>query len=70
LWGKGAFGSLCGLTGQGAKATAMVAVVVREVGVVDGAVVPIIGVPLQAYAIGVMTIDVWSQAPTTPVSHT
>jgi hypothetical protein len=41
----------------------------REVGVVDGAVVPIVGVPLWQYAVGVMAVDMWSQAPATPMPH-
>jgi hypothetical protein len=43
--------------------------VVREVWVIDRAVVPEIGVPLQQDAVGVVTVDVWSWAPTAPMSH-
>jgi hypothetical protein len=57
------------LAGQGALAVAMVSVVVGHVGIVDGAVVPKIGVPLGQDAVGVMTIDVRSWAPTTPMTH-
>jgi hypothetical protein len=44
-------------------------VMVREVGVVDGAVIPKVGVPLQQDAVGVMTVDMWGQALATPMSH-
>jgi hypothetical protein len=47
----------------------MAAVVFREVGVVDGAVVPEIGVPLWQDAVGVMAIDMQGRAPVTPMSH-
>jgi hypothetical protein len=48
---------------------AVAAIVLGEVGVIDGAVVPIVGVPLWQNAVGVMTVDVWGRAPVTPVSH-
>jgi hypothetical protein len=69
LWGKCAFGRFCSFAGQGTEATAMAAVIVREVGVIDGAVVPIIGVPLWQDAIHVMAVDMWGQAPMTPMPH-
>jgi hypothetical protein len=47
----------------------MVSVAVRHVGVVDGSVVPEIGVPLGQDAVGVVTVNVGSQAPTTPMTH-
>jgi hypothetical protein len=47
LWSKGAFCSLHGFVCQGAKVLAVVVVMLREVGVIHGAVVPIVGVPLQ-----------------------
>jgi hypothetical protein len=47
----------------------VMAVVVGEVGVIDGAVVPKIGVPLRQDAVGVVTVDVWGRALVTPMSH-
>jgi hypothetical protein len=47
----------------------MASVTVGHVGVVDGAVVPIVGVPLGQDAVGVVTVNVGSQAPTTPMAH-
>jgi hypothetical protein len=41
----------------------------REVGVVDGAVVPIVRVPLGQDTVSVMAVDMWSRAPATPMSH-
>jgi hypothetical protein len=46
LWGKGTFSGFGGLSCQGVEMVAVVLVFVREVWVVDGAVVPIIGMPL------------------------
>jgi hypothetical protein len=42
---------------------------VGHVGVIDGAVVPKIGVPLWQDTVGVVAIDMWSQAPMTPMAH-
>jgi hypothetical protein len=64
------FGGFRHLAGKGALAATMVSVMLRHVGVVDGAVVPEMGVPLGQDAVGVMTVDVGSQAPSTPMSHT
>jgi hypothetical protein len=47
----------------------VVVIMFREVGVVHGAVVPIVGVPLWQDAVGVVAVDVWGWAPATPVSH-
>jgi hypothetical protein len=47
----------------------MASVVVGHVGVVDGAVVPKIGVPLGQDAVGVVTVNVGSRAPMTPMTH-
>jgi hypothetical protein len=44
-------------------------VVFGEVGVIDGAVIPKVGVPLWQDAVGVMTVDVRGWAPATPMSH-
>jgi hypothetical protein len=44
-------------------------VMFREVGVVDRAVIPKVGVPLWQDAVGVVTIDVQGQAPATQMSH-
>jgi hypothetical protein len=49
-------------------AAAMMAVAVGHVWVVDGAVVPIMGMPLGQDAVGVVAVNMGSQAPTTPVS--
>jgi hypothetical protein len=47
----------------------VVAVMVGEIGVIDRAVVPKVGVPLWQDAVGVMAVDVQSWAPATPMSH-
>jgi hypothetical protein len=39
------------------EAAVVATVMFREIGVVDGAVVPIVGVPLQQNAVGVVTVD-------------
>jgi hypothetical protein len=44
-------------------------VMFREVGVVDRAVIPKVGVPLWQDAVSVVTVDVWGRAPATPMSH-
>jgi hypothetical protein len=69
LRGKGAFGSFRRLAGKGALAVAMSSVAFGHVGVVDRAVVPKMGVPLGQDAVGVVTVDVGSQAPSAPMSH-
>jgi hypothetical protein len=46
LWGEGTFGSFRRLVGKGTLATAMSSVAFGHVWVVDGAVVPKVGVPL------------------------
>jgi hypothetical protein len=58
------------LVGEGALAVAMASVMVGHVGVIDGAVIPKIWVPLGQDAVGVVTVDVRSRAPTTPMAHT
>jgi hypothetical protein len=55
--------------GQGVEVMAVAAIVFREIGVVDGAVVPIVGVPLWQDAVGVVAVDMWSRAPVTPMPH-
>jgi hypothetical protein len=57
------------LAGQRALATAMTAIVFRHVGVVDRAVVPIMGVPLRQNAVGVVAVNVGSWAPMTPMTN-
>jgi hypothetical protein len=69
LWGEGAFGSFCRLAGQSALAAVMSSVAVGHVGVVNGAVVPKIGVPLGQDAVGVVTVDMRSRALLAPMSH-
>jgi hypothetical protein len=44
-------------------------VVFGEVGVINGAVVPIVGVPPWQDAVSVVAVDMGSQAPATPMSH-
>jgi hypothetical protein len=68
--GKGVFSSFRRLAGKGALAAVVSSVVVGHVGVINGAAVPIVVVPLRQDAIGVMTVDVRSRAPTTPMAHT
>jgi hypothetical protein len=65
-------GALCGfgcLAGKGVLAVAVVTVVVGHVGVVDGAVVPKIGVPLWQDAVGVVAVYMWRWTPATPMAH-
>jgi hypothetical protein len=47
----------------------MATIAVGHVGVVNGAVVPVVGVPLGQDAVGVVTVDVRSWALTTPMAH-
>jgi hypothetical protein len=58
------------VAGQSALAATLAAILFRHVGVIDRAVVPIMGVPLRQDAVGVVTVDVRSRAPTAPVTHT
>jgi hypothetical protein len=67
--GEGAFCGLSGLAGQGALATAVATVPFGHVGVVNGAVVPVVGVPLRQDAVGVVTVDMWGRTPATPMAH-
>jgi hypothetical protein len=69
LWGKGTFGSFRHLVGKSALTAAVARVTFGHVRVVDRAVVPIIWVPLRQNAVGVMTVDVRSRAPSAPMSH-
>jgi hypothetical protein len=69
LWSEGLFHSFCSLMGEGVEMATVVSIVVREVGVIDGAVVPIVGVPLWQDAVGVVAVNMRSWALTTPVSH-
>jgi hypothetical protein len=69
LQGEGAFGGFRRLAGKGALAAAMVSVAFRHVGVIDGAVVPKIGVPLGQDTVGVVAVHVGSQTPATPMAH-
>jgi hypothetical protein len=69
LRGEGTFGGFHHLVGKGALAVAMASVVVGHVGVVDGAVVPIIGVPLGQDTVGVMAVDMGSRTLVTPMAH-
>jgi hypothetical protein len=47
----------------------MASVTFRHVGVVDGAVVPVIGVPLGQDTVGVVAVNVGSQTLATPMAH-
>jgi hypothetical protein len=69
LQGEGAFGSFGSLAGQSALAMAMAVVAFGHVGVVDGAVVAVVGMPLGQYAVGVVAIDMGGGAPATPMAH-
>jgi hypothetical protein len=60
------FGSL---VSKGVEVAVVAMVMFREVGVINGAAFPKVGVPLQQNAVGVMTVDMWSWAPATPMSH-
>jgi hypothetical protein len=57
------------LLGQMCPPAASLAASFREVGVVDGAVGPEVGVPLWQDAVSVMAVDVWGQALVTPMTH-
>jgi hypothetical protein len=63
------FGSFRHLVGKGALMTVMATIAFRHVGVVDGAVVPIVGMPLRQDTVGVVAVDVGSRTPTTPMAH-
>jgi hypothetical protein len=69
LWGEGMFSGLRCLAGKGMLAVAVASVMFGHVGVVDRAVVPIMRVPLGQNAVSVMTVDMRSRAPMTPMSH-
>jgi hypothetical protein len=60
LWGEGAFGGFGSLAGQRVLVTAMAMIVLGHVGVINGTVVSIVGVPLGQDAVGVVAIDMWS----------
>jgi hypothetical protein len=47
----------------------MATIAFGHVGVVNGAVVPIVGVPLGQDAVGVVAVDMRSRAPMTPMAH-
>jgi hypothetical protein len=63
------FSLLSSLVGEGALVVAMTMIAFGHVGVVDGTVVPIVGVPLWQDAVGVVAVDVRSWAPVTPMPH-
>jgi hypothetical protein len=69
LQGEGTFSGFGCLAGQSALAPAMATVTFGHVGVIDGAVVPVVGVPLGQDAIGVVAVNVGSQTPATPMAH-
>jgi hypothetical protein len=69
LWGEGAFSSFGSLAGQSAQASAVATILVGHVGVVDGAMVPVVGVPLGQDAVGVVAVDMRSRTLTTPMAH-
>jgi hypothetical protein len=69
LQGKCAFSSFRCLAGKGALVAVVTTIAVGHVGVVDRAVVPIVGVPLRQDAVGVVAVDVGSWAPMTPMAH-
>jgi hypothetical protein len=69
FWGEGAFSSFCCLAGKGALAVVVTPVTFGHVRVVDGAVVPIVGVPLRQDTVSVMAVNVGSRTPMTPMAH-
>jgi hypothetical protein len=69
LWGEGALGSLSSLAGEGALVVAVASVLFGHIGVIDGTVVPKVGVPLWQDAVGVVAVNVQSQTPATPMPH-
>jgi hypothetical protein len=69
LRGEGAFRCFGGLASKGVEAVVVAMVMFGEVGVVNGAVVPKVGMPLQQDAVGVMAVDVRSQTPATPMPN-
>jgi hypothetical protein len=50
-------------------AMAMTSIAVGHVGVINRAVVPIVGVPLGQDTVGVVTVDMRSRTPATPMPH-
>jgi hypothetical protein len=69
LRGEGVFGGFCHLAGKGVLAAAMASVTFGHVGVVDGAVVPVIGVPLGQDTVSVVAVNVGSRTLATPMAH-
>jgi hypothetical protein len=69
LRGEGTFSRFSSLAGQSALVSVMATIAFGHVGVVDGAVVPVVGVPLGQDAVGVVAVDVGSQASMTPMAH-
>jgi hypothetical protein len=67
--GEGALSSFRSLAGKGALVAVVAMVAGGHVGVIDGAVVPKIGMPLRQDAVSVVAVNVWSQAPATPMAH-
>jgi hypothetical protein len=67
--GEGMLGSLSSLVGEGVLVVAVVLVLFGHVGVIDGTVIPKVGVPLWQDAVGVVAVDVQSQALATPMPH-
>jgi hypothetical protein len=50
-------------------ATAVAAVAFGHIQVIHRAMVPKVGVPLWQDAVGVVTVDMWSRTPATPMPH-
>jgi hypothetical protein len=69
LWCEGALSGFGSLVGQRTLAMAMTSVLFGHIGVVHGAVVPIVGVPPGQDAVSVVAVGVGSRASATPVSH-
>jgi hypothetical protein len=69
LRGEGVFSGFGSLAGQSALALVMATVTFGHVGVVDGAVVPIVGVPLGQDVVGVVAIDMGGRATAAPMAH-
>jgi hypothetical protein len=67
--GESAFCSFSSLAGQGVLVMAVATVMFRHVWVVNGAAVPVVGVPVGQDAVGVVAVDMWGRTPATPMAH-
>jgi hypothetical protein len=69
LWGKSVLGLFSSLVGEGVLVVAVATVTFEHVGVIDRAVVPVVGVPLREDAVSVMAVNMRSWTLATPMTH-